>query len=291
MSSIRAVFLDMDGTMLNEQAKLNPLTLQVLSILREKGVKIIIATGRATRSVLDTVDEFHLLPDYIITHNGAIVLDGASRNTLCEHLLPPECVQRMLSITRQPREDGSVDQSCPPKRFIINAEGKNQWYTDVYDEYSAMHFGGPSWRPKVVPMAAHPEQYCQDILAIWCLGGNAADIMCLEAHLRREFDAANVSVQLSMHEMVDVAPAGVNKGKATQEVCELMNIPLRDVAAFGDSMNDLEMLKVVGHPHVMGNGHENLKAALPGATVVGTNTEDGVAKRLMELFTIPVPCG
>lgn len=284
--SIRAVFLDMDGTMLNERAKVNPLTLQVLSALRERGVKIIIATGRATRSVLDTVDEFHLSPDFMITHNGAIVLDGASRETLCEHLIPAESVRQVFAITKQPREDGTIDEQCPPKRFVINAEGKKQWYTDVYSEYSATHFGGPSWRPKEVPLSVHPEQYSEDVLAIWCLAESAADAECLEAHLRRHFEPTLVSVQLSMHEMVDISPAGVNKGRAVKEVCQMLKISLEDVAAFGDSMNDLEMLQVVGHPHVMENGHEKLKASLPNASIVGKNTEDGVAKALIKLFQL-----
>ena len=63
-----------------------------------------------------------------------------------------------------------------------------------------------------------------------------------------------------------------------------LGIPLEEVIAFGDGLNDYEMLSVVGCPFVMENGSPRLLAALPDAKRAPKNSEDGVAKRLEEIF-------
>ncbi len=59
-----------------------------------------------------------------------------------------------------------------------------------------------------------------------------------------------------------------------------------EVIAFGDSMNDYEMLSLVGKPFVMGNANQRLIDALPNVEVVGNNNEDGIGKKLIEIFNI-----
>jgi hydroxymethylpyrimidine pyrophosphatase-like HAD family hydrolase len=66
------------------------------------------------------------------------------------------------------------------------------------------------------------------------------------------------------------------------------NISLEDVVAFGDGLNDIEMLDIVGEGFIMENGSETLKKKLPHLEVVGKNSEDGVAKKLAEIFNIHI---
>jgi len=65
---------------------------------------------------------------------------------------------------------------------------------------------------------------------------------------------------------------------------KLLNIKSEEVIAFGDSMNDYEMLSLVGKPFIMGNGNKRLMEALPNVEVVGNNNEDGIGKKLIEIF-------
>ena len=59
---------------------------------------------------------------------------------------------------------------------------------------------------------------------------------------------------------------------------------IKDVVAFGDGFNDYEMLQSVGKGYVMGNAHYKLKEALPRNEVIENNNEDGVAKKIVEIF-------
>lgn len=69
-------------------------------------------------------------------------------------------------------------------------------------------------------------------------------------------------------------------------MCELLQIKSSEVAAFGDGMNDESMLHVAGQAFVMGNAPSQLHNAVPSAEVIDTNINDGVAKKLIELFNL-----
>ncbi len=74
--------------------------------------------------------------------------------------------------------------------------------------------------------------------------------------------------------------AGVSKGRALEQVAKLKGFDLDDCIAFGDGMNDVEMLSVVKKGLVMADAHPKVKAALPNLEVIGSNTDDAVAHYL-----------
>ncbi len=57
-----------------------------------------------------------------------------------------------------------------------------------------------------------------------------------------------------------MVPVGFDKGTGIQKVCELLDVDISDTYAFGDSINDTEMIEAAGHSIVMGNGTDELKA-------------------------------
>ena len=76
----------------------------------------------------------------------------------------------------------------------------------------------------------------------------------------------------------------VTKGEAVKNIMEKLNISLENTMAFGDGLNDYEMLSEVGKGLLMGNCAERLSEKLPNNEVIGKNTENGVAKYLKEIF-------
>ena len=84
--------------------------------------------------------------------------------------------------------------------------------------------------------------------------------------------------------VVEIVPAGFNKGTGIQKVCELLDMDISDTIAFGDSANDLDMLDVAGLGVVMGSGSDEAK---DHADHITTGLyEDGVAKGLLHLGLI-----
>ncbi|KAG0306808.1 hypothetical protein BGZ98_001673 [Dissophora globulifera] len=98
-------------------------------------------------------------------------------------------------------------------------------------------------------------------------------------------DIANadpISVSYSNAFFLEIAAAGVNKGLGLQKYCEANRIPRENVVAFGDLLNDAEMLQYAGLGLCMGNGHESVKRLAD--RVIETNADDGVAKEIESWF-------
>ncbi|MGL5089125.1 MAG: HAD family hydrolase, partial [Cetobacterium sp.] len=75
-----------------------------------------------------------------------------------------------------------------------------------------------------------------------------------------------------------------SKATAIEEVLKREGIKIEDTIAFGDGLNDLEMLSSVGRGFIMGNGSTRLKELLPKNEIIKANSENGVARKLKELF-------
>ena len=79
---------------------------------------------------------------------------------------------------------------------------------------------------------------------------------------------------------LEVVAAGVSKARALEKVCDLINVSLDNVVAFGDGENDLPMLQVAGFSVAMGNAHENVKRHADFVSL--SNNEDGILLGIKE---------
>jgi Cof subfamily protein (haloacid dehalogenase superfamily) len=91
-----------------------------------------------------------------------------------------------------------------------------------------------------------------------------------------------LNVAFSTPWCLEVMAAEVSKGDALKAVAESLNLTLDNCIAFGDGMNDVEMLSMAGKGLVMGTSHQKVFNALPNNTVIGSNAEDAVAHYLRE---------
>ena len=90
----------------------------------------------------------------------------------------------------------------------------------------------------------------------------------------------------SGHRNIDIIQKEVHKGTSLKKLCDLKNIDLSEVMAFGDAMNDLEMLQEVGYGFAMINGKEELKQAI-GRITHNDNLHDGEFEIMEEYFANP----
>ena len=86
--------------------------------------------------------------------------------------------------------------------------------------------------------------------------------------------------ELIFHEekVVEIVPKGYTKAVGIEKVCEYLNVPRENTYAFGDSVNDLEMIAYVSHGIAMGNGTEDIKEQADYVTDV--LERDGIEKAL-----------
>ncbi|RXY89399.1 Cof-type HAD-IIB family hydrolase, partial [Salmonella sp. 3DZ2-4SM] len=96
--TIQAVFLDMDGTILNEDNRVTNHTNDVIQEVRQKGIKVFIATGRAYDEIPYLVPE-NFEVDGILSSNGAVgYINGEE---IFKHQLPMETVRKLVDLAEQ----------------------------------------------------------------------------------------------------------------------------------------------------------------------------------------------
>ena len=82
--------------------------------------------------------------------------------------------------------------------------------------------------------------------------------------------------------IINIVNSEVSKGNAVKNLCNLLNVDIKDTIAFGDDINDLSMLQTVGYGIAMGNANRHLKKI--AQSVISDNNTPGIASILRKLI-------
>lgn len=265
----KLVATDLDGTLLNSDHQLDPFTVATVRKLDQAGVQFVIATGRHYCDVAGIRDVLGIRP-YLVTSNGARV--HAPDDTMVHSRnLSPDLVRRLV----QPAVVGAHG------RVIVNLFADDAWLIDRdAPELLAFHQDS-GFRYDVIDMRAHDGSDIAKVLYI----GDPADLAQIAARLEDEFGNA-LYVTYSLPDCLEVMTSNVSKGRALRFVLDRLGVHASHCIAFGDNMNDIDLLETAGHPYMMNNANPDLLARLPSVPRIGNNFEAGVAHHLRKLFSI-----
>ncbi len=238
---IKIIFSDMDGTLLTSANKLPDGFDEMMAELKSRGVIFAPASGRQYFALLKSfekyVDEFLFLAE-----NGTLVM------------------HREIEIFSSPIERAAVDKVLevtePLKNILRVWCGKKDAYIRREQdtaEYRA-ELGKYYTRNSVVDDFAEIDDTPIKV-ALFDITSNAEEN--IYKNLAPFYDS--LQVVLSSNQWVDVMSPGINKGEAIRAVQRILDIKPEECAAFGDYMNDYEMIQAVGHGFAMANAHPELK--------------------------------
>lgn len=260
----RLIAVDLDGTLLDEQANVSARNRAALDAARDAGIGVVPVTGRQ-RAGIATISEQAAFTDWAICSNGA---DGSHLRTgerLFEHNLSAQ-VQR---------EFGAVlTAELPEAKFVAVRNGN--------DEYVAQDgFNDMARRDGRHGQATLAEAPLDEVLG-------TTNLKLIVAHPQLRNDAllaaidslgiAGIEATHSGTANVEIATSGVTKATGLAALCEYLGIAAEQVLAFGNAPNDVHMLTWAGRGVAVGNAEA---AALAVADeVTDANTDDGVAQYL-----------
>ena len=260
-----AIVCDLDGTLLNADHRLAEETKEVIKKVKDTGKKIFIATGRHHKDAMEIKKQLGL-DSYLISSNGARIHDENNKE-IYERNLDLDIVNFIL------------DTKCSSdiSRHIYTDE---KWYVeDEKEEYRISHqASGFLYEVKDFSKITG-----EKFIKIFFISTNQEELLKLEKYFEKEL-GEKVSITLSGPECLELMAKNVTKGEAVKNIMEKLNISLENTMAFGDGLNDYEMLSEVGKGLLMGSCAERLREKLPNNEVIGKNTENGVAKYLKEIF-------
>ena len=268
----RLLALDVDGTLLDPDGELRDTVREAVIAARQTGLRVILCTGRRFRSTRPLAHELQL-DGPVVVHNGALVKDVASAETLHCHPLPESLCRRGLEVLRQ---------LAPPLIYIDAFHEEIDILTEPMEH---LHPFQQEYLQDNIP-------YCRfvDDLAATRLHGVVMLSIMAEADrlqaLRPEVEHAlagqgHTKMILNKNfrgHILEVLPATVSKWQALERLMAAEGLTAENVVAIGDDYNDLEMIRGAGLGIAMGNAVEPVRAA--ARYVTGSNDDDGVVQAI-----------
>ncbi len=263
-SPFQIVASDLDGTLLAPDHQLSEYSKSTLQELHQKGFTFVFATGRHHIDVA-SIREQAGIPAYMITSNGARVHDLNDKEMYSKNI-DEEIVQPIIDLVKK-----------DPK-IRINIYQNDDWFINREDETLKKFNRTSQFHYSLVDVDNVPTT---DIAKLFFVYPDHDYLVPYEDEINRLF-GDRVNAAFSTPWCLEVMAAEVSKGAALEAVARSLNLSLEDCIAFGDGMNDVEMLSMAGKGLVMETAHVKVKQALPHNEVIGSNADHAVAAYLKE---------
>jgi Cof subfamily protein (haloacid dehalogenase superfamily) len=267
-ASVRLLAVDIDGTLLNSSGQLPEAHRQALAEAQERGIALVLATGRAQHFAQPVADRLGLAVALIV-NNGAVVRAPDGRTAL-RHVLARGVARAILEETRAFEDSVAVVfDRCDDRQIVFE---RMDWSHPNRRGYYAKNRAFIASAPLTKALDEDPIQVM--------FNGSVEPMRRLAASLRGMPIADRFTVAITEYEardfaLVDVNGPGCSKGSTLARYAAVVGVPREQVMAVGDNLNDREMLAFAGVPVVMGNATDAMKSR--GYPVVPTHDEDGLA--------------
>jgi hypothetical protein len=255
----RLFAFDLDGTLLGAGNTVSDRTRQALAAVRDLGATTVLASGRPPQLMWSVVEQCAGSVTHLVCDNGTGVLDAATGTTL-HRITFDATVARALM--RRLRADH------PSLGFGLLTEAGFAYEPGFRNIVPVPPPGEPVPDASVVPgervqklIVFHPA-----IPTVELMGLLAAEV------------GEGLAVAHAGIEAADIGPAGVSKATGLQWLCDHLGLVAAEAVAFGDNLNDHEMLRWAGHGVAMANADESTRGLAD--EVAGHHLDDGVARVL-----------
>ncbi|MDO5125870.1 MAG: HAD family hydrolase [Ruminococcus sp.] len=258
---IKLIASDIDGTLLDDKKQLPPDFEQTLELVESKGASFVIASGRSYTALERQFGEYADRLSFICDNGAYIVYDG---ELISISIIPKETVVDVVKCCQQ---SGLIALLCGVKGTYYSSK------SDVYNTEVRIYYSDAIYLDDLT-------SFDDDIfkIAVFEEGG-------IENHgnvILRGLFGDRLSVTLSGKYWTDLMNAGINKGEGLRQIQRKLGIGREESVAFGDFLNDIEMLESVEESYAMENAHERCKQS--AKYIIGSNNDYAVTAEIKNLF-------
>ncbi|MBM0046390.1 HAD family phosphatase [Anaerococcus sp. mt242] len=266
---IKLFAIDMDGTLLNTDDKIDPSTKESILRLNASGVKTVLTSGRVMSSIKFATKDLGEDNPMVAT-NGALIM--ANNKILKQYPLKDDHLKELVDF-------------CQEHKFIYHFYDEDTFYSNRLDEDRIRHLKidndyGLNYQCNI-SITDDPIKNLKERkkLAYKILIG------CLSSHPYGEEEAVEIIKEKFNHILyitssgpgaIEIMEPHVNKWEGIKELIEFLGIKVDEVAAIGDSYNDLPMIENAKIGFAMGNGNEKVKSI--SDYVVADNDNGGISE-------------
>lgn len=257
----RILALDLDGTLTNSKKEITPRTFDVLMEAQQKGLRLVLASGRPIEGVQPLAAKLCLkdFGGYILAFNGGLIIECSTGKPI---------YQKLLDVAFYPHlyEVGNTDDFkilSYLNHCIASEDIENE-----YVSYNARLNKMPLRKlESFLEEINFPEPKCLIV-------GNEAKLAILEKELAAYYSGI-MSIYRSEPFFLDILPLGIDKASCLEFLLHHIGYKREELIACGDSYNDLSMIRYAGLGVAMSNAQPEVKNVADYITL--SNEEDGVA--------------
>lgn len=265
---IKLISLDLDGTLMHEDhMTVSEINQKALKDANEKGVTIVVASGRTTGIIPEVLCNPDLV-QYHIASNGAVILDVKTKKIIHQNVIDPKTsynLMKELAPLNLPIEIYADGMAIMGENSLLTYPGLPQEFKDFLNTICI----------KVDNLADGLNGKAIEKFSVFTIPDDVRPTFNSILEKYGPFETAR-----SIADNVDVTAKNANKGVSLKALCDKLGIKSSEVMTFGDNHNDIEMLEFSEYSFAMGNASTRVKEIAKYTTK--TNSESGVGLAINE---------
>lgn len=276
--SYKMIVTDLDGTLLNDKKVISDEDVYTLNKLHDKGIEIVIATGRNYFMAKNLTEQIRNINPIILANNGAIIRRSKTDEVIGHNYLEPDIFKKI-------HEKGMSFGLFP----VVHVDEYSNGYDIVYekDEFEEVYLGyikKGDIRSRKVDFEANK---FTNILAV-CYLEDFEKLYEFHTEINKVNDGKFNSIcnrNISERALLEFLHVDGCKWRSLEKYIKTLNIKPQEIISFGDDNNDIEMLKNSGIGVAMKNG---TKEVLKAGKIISEkdNNNSGVSFELNKIFNI-----
>ncbi|RTL56638.1 MAG: Cof-type HAD-IIB family hydrolase [Sphingobacteriales bacterium] len=265
---IKAVFIDIDGTLLRSDHTVSEVTIQTIKQLQEKNVLVVLVSARPLHGILPISKIVGLETAPTISLNGSYI--AQNNKVIFKSSIP-------TSVTL------ALHDAVQPYHVTTLYYQENNWFAENSSQYTIAEQKITDVPVTIQPLSHTIEQWNREntgpnkIMMI----ADATTIQTIQEKLKALF-AETLNMFTSKPIYLEAMQKDASKAKAVLQLIQEYHITTDEIITIGDNFNDLEMIEMAGTGIAMGNAPDAVKAV--AKYVTDTNNNDGVAKAIQHFL-------
>lgn len=261
MDKYKVLVLDLDGTLTNSKKELSETNKKALIAAQEKGIKIILASGRPTYGIVPLAEELNIAKygGYILSFNGGTIINWETKEVIHEAKITGDIIPHLYKDAVQ----NNVTIISYINEHIIT-ENKDDKYVAIEAHLNKM---------KIKQVESFTDTISHDTPKCLIVG-DEDKLVVLEKEMQGKY-GHSMSIYRSEPFFLELMPQNIDKAQSLKKLLAHINIEKEHMIACGDGFNDLSMIEYAGLGVAMQNAQQKVKDASQYITL--SNDEDGVA--------------
>lgn len=254
--------LDLDGTLTNSKKEITPHTLDVLIQAQQKGLRLVLASGRPLPGINSIAEQLRLKEygGFIMAFNGGLIIDCTTGEPIFQKQLDPSVYRHLYEIGNS--EDFRLFSYLNDCIACEDIENEHVQYVARINKMGLKKLD--SFTDEI----NFPEFKC-------LITGDEEKLAALEQKLNRYYEG-KMSIYRSEPFLLEILPLGIDKAKQLKFLLNHLDIKREELMVCGDGYNDISMIEFAGLGVAMSNAQTIVKEAADYITM--SNDEDGVAE-------------